>query len=251
MSITTGAQLAAAAKNAATNYKTLYVNGSFGAPMTEKSKNRYINGYAYNQRADRKAKIRAADANTFGFDCICFVKGLLWDWEGNPNSVYGGADYAINGVPDITESAMLSKCSGVSTDFSSMYVGEYLWMQGHCGIYIGGGLAVEATPDWADGVQITAVGNMGTIPGYNTRTWEKHGRLPYVSYEAPEQVQPGSERIRALQALLILRGYSCGKGFIDGKLGADTQAAISSFAKENGVSGELSDQALWEKLIGE
>ncbi len=249
MAIQTGAQLAQAARQAA-GHKTLYVNGCFGAPMNAKNKSRYISGYAYNQRPERQAKIQAASADTFGFDCVCFVKGLLWDWEADAGSIYGGADYAINGVPDITEEALLNKCAGVSEDFSAMYVGEYLWMKGHCGIYIGDGLAVEATPDWADGVQLTAVGNLGAKAGYPTRTWQKHGRLPYVSYEAPEAAKPGTEQVRALQALLILRGYSCGKGFIDGTLGADTQKALAQFAQDNQVSGDMNSQALWGKLIG-
>ena len=63
-----------------------------------------------------------------------------------------------------------------------MVPGEGLWGPGHWGLYIGDGLAVECTPAWKNGVQITAVGNIGTKAGYNTRTWTKHGRLPYVDY---------------------------------------------------------------------
>lgn len=55
-------------------------------------------------------------------------------------------------------------------------------MSGHIGIYIGNGLAVECTPKWANKVQITAVGNIGSKAGYNTRTWTKHGRIPWVDY---------------------------------------------------------------------
>ena len=66
-------------------------------------------------------------------------------------------------------------------------VGEYLWMNGHCGVYIGNGLAVECTPKWDNKVQITAVGNIGSKSGYNTRTWTKHGKLPYITYEKAEQ----------------------------------------------------------------
>ena len=55
-------------------------------------------------------------------------------------------------------------------------------MPEHIGIYIGDGLCVECTPAWKNCVQITAVGNIGTKSGYNTRTWKKHGKLPYVDY---------------------------------------------------------------------
>ena len=61
-------------------------------------------------------------------------------------------------------------------------------MPGHIGIYIGDGLAVEASPKWADGVQITAVSNIGTKAGYHARTWKKWGLLPYVDYEEDDKM---------------------------------------------------------------
>lgn len=45
--------------------------------------------------------INAASADTFGFDCVCLIKGVLWGWHGDKNAVYGGATYTSNGVPDI------------------------------------------------------------------------------------------------------------------------------------------------------
>ena len=181
--ITTGKELAEAALNVAKNFKTLYVMGCFGAPMTAANKTRYINNGAcnsYNAQASRRALIDAASADTFGFDCVCFIKGLLWGWSGDASQVYGGAGYAVNGVPDIGEDAMIAKCSGVSTDFSRIEVGEAVWMPGHIGIYIGDGLAVECTPSWKNCVQVTACNCAKS--GYNRRNWTKHGKLPYVSY---------------------------------------------------------------------
>ena len=171
--------------DAAKNYKTLYVMGCFGAPMTAANKKRYIsNGAAsgYNARSDRAAMINAASADTFGFDCVCLIKGILWGWKGDLNATYGGARYAANGVPDTNADGMISLCKGVSTDFSKIEVGEALWCSGHIGVYIGGGLAVECTPKWDNRVQITAVGNLGAKAGYNTRTWVRHGKLPWVDY---------------------------------------------------------------------
>ena len=91
--------------------------------------------------------------------------------------------YAINGVPDIGADTMITKCTGVSTTgWDDMVIGEAVWMSGHIGIYIGDGLAVECSPKWENKVQITAVGNIGSKAGYNTRRWTKHGKLPYVDY---------------------------------------------------------------------
>ncbi len=180
MAIKTAKELAAAAEAVAKNYKTLYVMGCFGAPMTGKNKARYTKNHSYNRQTDRKAMINAASADTFGFDCVCLIKGLLWGWNGDTAKVYGGAGYAINGVPDIDANAMFRKCKDASTDFSKIQVGEAVWMKGHIGIYIGNGLAVECTPKWDNCVQITACNC--DKPGYNRRNWTKHGKLPYVTY---------------------------------------------------------------------
>jgi hypothetical protein len=165
--------------------------GCFGAPLTPANKKRYTQNHSYNKKAARTAKINAASADTFGFDCVCLIKGLLWGWNGDKSKVYGGAKYESAGVPDIGEDKMITLCSDVSTNFAGIVPGAMLWTTGHCGIYIGGGLAVEATPKWDDKVQITAVGNIGQVKGYNTRTWIKWGKLPYVEYEEelPEGVQ--------------------------------------------------------------
>lgn len=167
-------------KDIATNYKTLYVMGCFGAPMTATNKKRYTNNHTYNKQTARTKMINAATADTFGFDCVCLIKGVLWGWSGDANKVYGGAGYAVNGVPDIGADTMITKCSDVSTDFSNIVPGEAVWMSGHIGVYIGDGLAVECTPKWANKVQITACNC--SKAGYNRRNWTKHGKLPYIEY---------------------------------------------------------------------
>ena len=180
--IRTGKELAAAAEAVAQNHKTLYVMGCFGAPLTSANKTRYTSNHYYNRQASRTTRIRAASSDTFGFDCVGLIKGLLWGWNGSKGKTYGGATYQANNVPDINADTMFGRCSSVSTDFSGIQPGEVVWTEGHIGIYIGGGLAVEATPSWSDCVQVTAVLNLGKKPAYNGRRWKKHGRLPYITY---------------------------------------------------------------------
>lgn len=186
MSKMTAQALVDKAVDIAKNYKTLYVMGCFGAPLTGSNVSRYCNNHSYNKAADRTAMIKAAANQSppvFGFDCVCLIKGILWGWDGDASKTYGGAQYATAGVPDIGADTMITKCTGVSTtDWDSMVIGEAVWMSGHIGIYIGDGLAVECTPKWENKVQITAVGNIGSKSGYNTRRWTKHGKLPYVDY---------------------------------------------------------------------
>lgn len=170
-------------KGVATNYKTLYVMGSFGSPMTAERKQYMINHHEYNRRTNPKKCINAASDDTFGFDCVCLIKGILWGWNGDKTKTHGGASYGTNGVKDVSADGMIALCSDVTTDFSNVAVGEALWCKGHIGVYIGDGLAVECTPAWKNKVQITAVGNIGTKSGYNARKWTKHGKLPYIKYD--------------------------------------------------------------------
>lgn len=172
----------------AEHYKTLYVMGCFGAPMTPANKKRYTQNHEYNRGASRTKMINAATADTFGFDCVNLIKGVLWGWNGYLSAQYGGAKYGSNGVPDVSADGMIQKCKGVTADFRDIVPGAAVWMPGHIGLYIGDGLAVECTPKWANGTQITAVGNIGKKPGYNTRTWKKWGILPYVSYKEEDDM---------------------------------------------------------------
>lgn len=177
----------------ANNYKTLYVMGCFGAPMTAANKKRYINHHEYNQQATRVKYINAATPDTFGFDCVNLIKGVLWGWVGDKTKTYGGAKYAVKGVPDTNANGMFKLCTEQSTDFSHLEVGEAVWTDGHIGVYIGDGLAVECTPAWKNRVQITACNCKKT--GYNTRKWKKHGKLPFIEYDVvdkPATVKPAS-----------------------------------------------------------
>lgn len=184
MTVMTNKEFASKCREVAEKYRTLYVKGCFGAPLNATNKARYTANNTYN--AGRADIINAVSEDTFGFDCVCLVKGILWGWDGDTSATYGGATYASNGVPDIGTEVIIGKCSDVSTDFTDIEIGELLWKSGHVGVYIGEGLGVECTPSWDNDVQITAVDNIGAIDGYHSRTWTKHGKLPYVEYVADD-----------------------------------------------------------------
>jgi peptidoglycan hydrolase-like protein with peptidoglycan-binding domain len=186
----------------------------------------------------------------WGFDCIGLIKGVLWGWDGDETKVYGGAVYASNGVPDLSADAMIDRCHEVSNNFSSIATGEFLWMKGHCGIYIGNGRVVESSPKWANGVQVTAL---------SARTWLKHGKLPWIEYSVKEVrdvvnielsvLRKGNkgEQVKTLQRLLNAFGENLA---VDGSFGSLTQAALKSYQKKNnlqvdGICGEKS----WESLL--
>ncbi len=209
--LTDSRTFAAKLMDCATEYDTVYMKGVYGAPITEsliagKSK-QYPSWYTPAKQAKFRALI---GKNVFGFDCVCLIKGMLWGWSGDSNSRCGGAEYASNGVPDVGVDGLLALCDGVSSDFTQIAVGEILWMSGHVGVYIGGGLAVECTPIWADGVQITGVSNVGAPDGYHARKWKKHGKLNAFVYYPAETVAGdinGDGLVNAADVLLAKRAF--------------------------------------------
>ena len=169
------------------NSQTLYCKGGIGQPLYKANQDKLINQYAYNK--NRASQIRSKDKNTFAVDCVGMVKTVLWGWNGNTGATYGGAKYTSNGVPDVTEGGMLNLCYDVSTDFSKIKPGEFVWLQGHCGVYIGDNLVAESTPKWKNGAQLSGI-NGRTYEG-RSRNWTKHGKLPWIAYSG--QVAPAQK----------------------------------------------------------
>lgn len=226
------ADFVAKLKDIATNYKTLYVMGCFGAPMTTANKKRYINHHPYNMQPARVKLINAASADTFGFDCVCLIKGVLWGWSGDKSKIYGGAKYATNGVPDVNADTMINLCSEVSTDFSKIEIGEAVWTNGHIGVYIGNGLAVECTPAWKNKVQITACNCLK--PGYKTRKWKKHGKLPYIDYTVASTAPIKTSKPK-LDVATSYNKSMAGKYTVTASVGLNIRTGASSSKKSLGV----------------
>ena len=216
-------------KGIANNYETLYVMGCFGAPMDAANKKRYTSNHSYNKTATRTKMIQQASNDTFGFDCVGLIKGVLWGWTGNVKGTYGGAKYASNGVPDINADTMIKRCANVSTNFSNIEIGEAVWKTGHIGVYIGNGLVIESSPKWGNGVQITAC-NANKV-GYNRRDWTKHGKLPYISYSSKNKT-----------LLEIAREVIAGEwGYGDDRANALRKAGYDPVSVQNKVNEVLSE----------
>lgn len=235
-------------KSIANNNKTLYVMGCFGAPMTAANKIRYTNNHDYNRKSTRSAMIKSSSADTFGFDCVGLIKGVLWGWNSEENDIYGGAKYASQGVPDINADTMIAQCKDISTDFTSIEVGEAVWIPGHIGVYIGGGKVVECSPQWRNGVQITS-----------KRKWQKHGKLPYITYSLKGENTVNIElsvlksnsrgdQVKALQRLLVGYGYDLK---VDGVFGTVTDRTVRTFQRKYGLSADgVVGTKTWGKLLG-
>lgn len=257
-SIMTGRALAAKCVEIAQREKTIYGYAMYGFQITTETIRRKarqnLNGWYTKANVAKLEKVANARPPVWGFDCVNLIKGILWGWTGDPAKEKGGAVYASNGIPDTNADGMIARCSGVTDDFSSVEVGEAVWMQGHIGVYIGDGMAVECTPKWKDGVQITAVHNIGKISGLNGRKWTKHGRLPHVDYgdapavdvEIPDYALGArllkrgctGEDVRELQSALIRLGFSCGGAGEDGEFGKGTETAVKAFQAAAGLEAD-------------
>lgn len=239
----------------ANNYKTVYALGMWGQPISKsiiKQKTTQLPKWYTNTRVDKlTAKV---GTGTFGFDCVCLIKAVLWGWSGDLTKANGGAVYASNGVPDFGADS-LSLWQNVSDDFSSIILGEILWMKGHVGLYIGNGLCVECSPRWKNKVQITAVANLGQKDGYNHRVWVKHARLPWVDYLIDENRVDVDLSIKSesssrslvfdWQISAIEDGYNFPKYGADGVWGAECQSVARKAIVKRRIFG-YSNRALTE-----
>lgn len=110
-------------------------------------------------------------------DCVGLVKGYCW-FDPEAQSI----GYAVNGMPDIATEQMIEWCDEKgSMDIMPEIPGLLLWMDGHVGIYIGDGYAIEAMGT-RYGVVKTQVAGRG---------WQKWGKIPCIEYiEEAEETEP-------------------------------------------------------------
>lgn len=133
--------------------------------------NYYYNRFPYN--------LGYYNGYAISFDCWNLVKALINDPNIDQNYTYGYHAPPVGNMGDWDGWTILQHCSDVSTDFSRIFVGEYLYMAGHAGIYIGNGLVVECTTDWDGGTQISRITSSGGRykNGVWGRSWTYHGKL--------------------------------------------------------------------------
>lgn len=215
--------------------KTYYIKGGFGQRLTEDRKKKLIAQYKYNK--DREKKIMALDQYTFAFDCCGLIKGVIWGFTGDAAKIYGGASYKTSELPDINEKAIFNICKNISDDMTNIIPGEFLYMAGHCGVYLGDGKVAESTPSGKCGAQITSV----------TRVkWKAHGMLPMINYEEKETkpalnlvvpsfyLRIGSKGMNVynLQKCLNALGANLAE---DGQFGPLTKKALINFQGKHGL----------------
>ena len=195
----------------ADNRETAYMLGPWGWPANDKMITRATTQGSH-AKTNRQwlTQANAVKGRGFLFDCVGLIKGILWGWKGDPSKVYGGAGYGCNGVPDYDAKQMIDHCLEVSTDFSAIAPAEAVWMNGHIGVYVGGGVVVESTPKWKGGVQrSTCLNDTGKyLPGTaGGRSWTKHGKLPWVDYSQAGKTDEEDGEMRYFKTLDDVPAY--------------------------------------------
>ncbi len=140
----------------------------------------YISKYPYN--------LGYYDGEKISWDCSNLGKSIIWSKGSIVNN------YTVNnfqrvdtscGLGDWSTETIYSKAPNPSTDFSSIIPGEWLYMSGHIGYYIGDGQVVECTTGWgANAViksQIDKNGNR-SWNGSGNGKWIAHWKAPWIDY---------------------------------------------------------------------
>lgn len=237
----TNLELAHTMKALATTYRTHYSLGGCLQLATEENKriqlSRFDNGTV------RRKQIEEALPNEYLGDCNCSIKSI----------VFWGFNFKDGGHPgsdkDFTTEEMIGRCRDVSTDFSHGEVGEILYKHGHLGVIVeilpdGRMIGAECNERWGkEGMMLTACNCQ--IDGYDTQEWEKHGKMPEITFESEVRTlkQIVTERllckkgdkgeyVKAIQQRLVDLGYSVGASGVDGDFGNATEKAVIDFQSD-------------------
>ena len=131
-------------------------------------------------------------------DCIGMIKSLINEPDAyKRTSPVGYYVKPSQVIPDTTEKGILNLCSDVTSNFNKLVAGEYLYMDGHAGIYVGeftdgSGTVnvIECTPAFGGGITTSYVSGTGTRfnhkGGSSLGKWQAHGKLTkYIEYAKP------------------------------------------------------------------
>ncbi len=181
-------------------------------------------------------------------DCVGLIKGFFWTTNG------GTANrYRANNCPDTSANGMIALCGKTGTIATLPETrGAVLWKNGHIGVYVGGGEAIEAR-GFLQGVVRTKVAGRG---------WQKWGLLPdsmlvYSGHVAPTEpmLRRGmyGDAVERMQALLLNRNAAALPEWgVDGAFGSETLKWVVRFQQEqkievDGIVGPIT----WGRLRDE
>lgn len=256
-------------------------------PATESLRARKAKQYPSHYTDARLAQYKKDIANkSVVTDCIGMIKGSFWvtDTQDVLDSIGTGSaipnKYGANSCPDRSANGMFSYAKSKGMEWGTIdtlpeILGVAVHSDGHVGVYVGNGYAVEAR-GFNYGVVKTKVAS---------RKWTHWYRLPFADYgdafgdagvssgstssgstsnttTQPTTVALGSRLlkkgmkgadVKALQELLLQLGYELPKYGADGDFGSETERAVLAFQKdaeleEDGKYGDKTHAAFMDAV---
>lgn len=145
-----------------------YVWGTFGNVLTDSLLDYKVEQYP-DGVGDHEDFIRTHWLGGRTTDCIGLIKGYGWLDADTLTIIYG-----TNGMPDIGANSMYHNAAVTGTiDTMPDAPGLAVWMEGHIGVYIGGGEVIEASSTRRGVVKTQLAG----------RGWTAWLEVPYISYD--------------------------------------------------------------------
>ena len=255
-----------------------YWYGTVVYKCSESLRSRKAKQYPTHYKDSRTARYKQDIANKkVCADCVGLIKGYNWTNGGKGVIDSIGTDktfaskYGANGCPDKSANGMFSYakskgCAWGTIDTLPEIIGIALCSDGHVGVYVGNGYAVEER-GFNYGCVKTKVAS---------RKWTHWYQLPFVDYgdavftggSAAKPDTPASEYtlgtrtlrreskgtdVKDLQEILLQLGYSLPKYGADGEFGSETEAALKKFQakaviKQDGIYGSETHQALMDAV---
>ena len=184
-------------------------------------------------------------------DCIGAAKGYAWTGGGigvleaiGTEATYTSR-YGSNGCPDKGANSMFTYAKSKGMDWGVIgtlpeIVGLALTKTGHVGYYVGNGYAIE-WKGFSYGCVKTKVAGRG---------WTHWYKLPFIQYGAQDATIPKQEYtlrsrlltkgitgvdVKSMQELLLQLGYALPKYGADADFGSETERAVVTFQKKQGL----------------
>ena len=197
------------------------------------------------------------------YDCSSFVI-TAWQQAGVPVRS-SGASYTGDMLPaflrcgfrDVTGQVNLATGKGLQKGDVLLNLRE------HTELYVGNGECVKASVNERGGMTGGERGDQNgreiCIGRYYNYPWDHV--LRYLGGDGGfaaggivlPLLRPGArgESVRAMQGVLIARGFGCGPDGADGDFGANTEAALRRFQTENGLEADgVCGGQSWKRLLG-
>ena len=228
-----------------------YWYGTVVYKCTESLRSRKAKQYPTHYKDNRTSRYRDDIARKkVCADCVGGCKGYAWTNGGQGVAEAIGTDekitskYGGGGCPDKSANGMFTWAKSKGMEWGTMdtlpeIVGLAVRFDGHVGYYVGGGEVVE----WRG----FSYGCVRTR--LKDRKWTHWYKLPFIDYNdetgvitPPDVSVPLGSRllkrgmtgadVKVMQELLLQLGYKLPKYGADGEYGAETEAAVRAFQKD-------------------